>query len=368
MIPLIFPTIDLKDIFRSYLHKGRLVDRSGVLAKNYGKNYGYFVSEGREALAMALEDLGLTREDEVIVPSYVCDIVPKIVDRYATVRYADINPSTLVVDAEEIKNRITKKTKAVVVVHLYGKVNDLKEIHDLCREKNITLIEDCAQAVYSFEGKTRAGSLGDYSILSFRFSKDVNLGKGGALLSNKKISTVSKSKHSLSALVTILFMQLALRSQGLFVGRIYYYAKEYLLNPFFSKTSYIPKKIRRELSPFEQELVLEGLKKMPDVLNKKKQVVSMYESNLKGIDAIDLCDLTNNSFMRFNILASNRQALIRKLHQNGIESDKMYPYCMNRTCKKSLEVSQSIVNLPVHPGVSKRHVEKISRIIRQHYA
>lgn len=368
MIPLILPNIDFKDIVSSFLNRNRFVDRQNVLGEEFGKKHCYFFSEGREALAVALKELKLRREDEVIVPSYVCDIVPKVLEQYATVIYADINPSTLVVDFEEIKNLISSMTKAVIVAHMFGKVHDLKKIHDFCREKNVVLIEDCAQAIYSFEGETRAGSLGDYTILSFRFSKDVNLFKGGALLTNKPISTVSKSRNSLDAIIKTLLVHLALRSQTLFVGRLYYYVKEYLLNPFFKKTNYPPNKISRELSPFEQELAIAGLKKMPYVYKMRKQVASLYTLLLKDIKLIELCDITNNSLMRFNILAPNREGLIRKLHQNGFESDKMYSYCMTIKCKKSLQVSQSIVNLPVHPEVSRKHVEKISGIIRQYYA
>ena len=368
MIPLIFPIIELKDIITSYRNKEKPIDRQGVLAKDFGKRYAFFVTEGREALAMALEDLRLEKEDQVIVPSYVCDIVPKVVERFATVIYAEINPSTLVVDAEEIKKLISEKTKAVIAVHLYGKVNDLIKIYDLCRGRNIALIEDCAQAIYSFEEKTRAGSLGDYTIVSFRFSKDINLCKGGALLSNKPIHSIKKTRNSLFALFEILLVYILLRSQWLFWGRLYYYTKEYLLNPYFSKTKYQPKNIRNELSPFEQELVLEILKKMAYVSSKKKQVASMYISLLKDIDGVDLCEIKNNSLMRFNILACNREPLIRILHENGFESDKMYSYSMSTKCIKSLQVSERIVNLPVHPGVSKRHVEKICRIIRQYYA
>lgn len=368
MIPLIFPVIELKDIFTSYRNKERQIDRARVLAKDFRKQYGLFVNEGREALAIALEDLRLGKEDQVIVPSYVCDIVPKVVERFATVIFAEINPSTLVVDAEEIKKRISERTKAVIVVHLYGKANDLNNIQYLCRERNLVLIEDCAQAVYSFEDKTRAGSIGDYTILSFRFSKDINLFKGGALLSNKPIHVVQKTRNSIISLFKTLFIYILLQSQRLYWGRLYYYAKEYLLNPFFSKTKYQLQKTKHELSTFEQELVLEILKKMNYISSKKKQVASMYISLLKGIDGIELCDITNNSLMRFNILASNREALIRRLHENGIESEKMYSYSNSTKCMKSLQVSERIVNLPVHHRVSERDVEKTCEIIRQYYA
>lgn len=368
MIPLIFPVIGFNDIFTCYLRKDRKIDRAAILAKEFGKKNCYFVSEGREALALALQHLNLNKEDEVIVPSYVCDIVPKVVGRFATVVYADINPSTLVVDAEEIKRKFSNRTKAVIVVHIYGKVNDLINIYRYCRDFNIPLIEDCAQAIYSFEENKRAGYIGDYTILSFRFSKDLNLAKGGALLTNKAISIKQKRRNTLVALVNILLVHMALRLQFLFIGRIYYYAKEYMLIPFFSKTEYTPKKILEEISTFEQELVLEGIRKMPAVLEKKKRVASAYASCLTHIDNIELCSINNNSFMRFNILASNRQGLIKVLHQNGIECDKMYSYCMSQTCKQSLLISQRIVNLPVHPGVSDDHIEKICRIIRNYYA
>jgi dTDP-4-amino-4,6-dideoxygalactose transaminase len=367
MIPLISPVIGFNDIFACYRHKNRPIDRPGILAREFGKKYCLFVSEGREALAMALENLQLKKNDEIIVPSYVCDIVPKVVEQFATVVYADINPSTIIVDAEEIKNLISKRTKAVIVAYMYGKAVNISKIHDVCKANNIALIEDCAQAICSYEGDTRAGSIGDYTILSFRFSKDVGLNKGGALLTNKSVSIIQKRGSSLIALAKILLVQIALRSQYLFLGSIYYYIKEFLLNPYFSMTKYTPKKVKHELSTFEQELVLEGVRKMPEFIDKKNKNAVFYASCLKDIDGIELCDMNDNSFMRFNVLALNREGLIKTLHRNGVECDKMYSYCMSQECKQSLLISQKIVNLPVHPEVSTKDMEKICSKIRQYF-
>jgi len=361
MIPLITNTFSVADILHAFLKKKK--SRSSQIARKFTKDNCYFLSEGREALALALESLKLKRSDEIIVPAYICDIVPKVAGQYATVVYADCDPKTLTTTAKDFQQKITKKTKVVIAAWMFGKVYDLKKIGALCRRKNLVLIEDCCQSLVSGEGRTRAGSVGDFTILSFRFSKDISMAKGGALLTDKPLHFKSKRSSSIPALGKVLFIWFAIKMQSLIPAYLFYHLKEKLLNPFFSKTVYTNNKVKTMLSTFEQELVWKGLQKLPSVIKKRKEIAKIYSQELTK--HVEVITPFNNSLMRFNILTPKRDTLLKILHKKGFEAEKMYSYSM-ALLPGAKKAAREILNLPVHHNIKPKHAQKIIRIIKLH--
>ena len=149
-----------------------------------GVDYTFAMSSATSALEVAAQLLCLSDKDEVIIPShtYTSTAYP-FVKKGGKVVWADIDFESRVVNAETIKRKITNKTKAVVVVHLYGYLADMPEIMQLCADNNLVLIEDCAQSLgTSLDGK-RAGTFGDMSIFSHHSQKNIStLGEGGVLV------------------------------------------------------------------------------------------------------------------------------------------------------------------------------------------
>ena len=138
---------------------------------------------GCAALEMSAQLCRFKPGDEVIMPShtFTASAYP-YVKKGGTLVWADIDPATRVVTAKSIEARITPRTRAVVVVHLYGYVADMPEIVALCRERDILLIEDAAQAIGSEVDGKKAGSFGDMAIFSFHSHKNLTtLGEGGML-------------------------------------------------------------------------------------------------------------------------------------------------------------------------------------------
>lgn len=143
----------------------------------------FAVMNGCSALEISAQLCQFSPMDEVIIPShtFTASAYPYI-KKGAKPVWADIDPLTRVVTAKTIEKCITPKTRAVVVVHLYGYVADMPEIKDLCKEKNIICIEDAAQAIGSEINGKKAGSFGDMSIFSFHSHKNLTtLGEGGML-------------------------------------------------------------------------------------------------------------------------------------------------------------------------------------------
>jgi perosamine synthetase len=137
------------------------------------------------AIHLALIAFGVGAGDEVIVPAatWTGSVAP-VVYCGATPVFADIDPKTWCISAEKIEPLITERTKAVIVVDLYGNIPNFDEIYKLVNEKNIAIIEDAAEALGSRRGTLRAGKNGNASVHSFHRTKTITSGEGGAILSD----------------------------------------------------------------------------------------------------------------------------------------------------------------------------------------
>ena len=156
-------------------------------AKKFESNYAVAMNSGTSTLHAALEALGVGPGDEVISPALTV-----IMDSTATFHanavpvYADIDPRTFNIDPEDIERKITDKTKAIIVVSLYGLPCDMDRIMEISRKYDIPVIEDNAQCFLSkYKGKM-VGTFGDISSWSFENSKHISCGEGGIITTNSE--------------------------------------------------------------------------------------------------------------------------------------------------------------------------------------
>ncbi|MBM4272745.1 MAG: DegT/DnrJ/EryC1/StrS aminotransferase family protein, partial [Deltaproteobacteria bacterium] len=189
MIPHSRPTLD-QDDYASVLHilkSGHLAQGKQVeqfekdLSSLIGVRGGVAVSSGTAALHLALLSLNTGSGDEIIIPDFVCT-APLNAIRYtgAVPVIADIDPLTYNIDVGDLKKRLTKKTKAIIIPHMFGLPADMEEILSL----GIPVIEDCAQSLGSRYRDSCTGRLGTLSIFSFYATKMIATGEGGMVLSD----------------------------------------------------------------------------------------------------------------------------------------------------------------------------------------
>lgn len=167
--------------------RGRFVTEfERIFAKFCGVKHGITVSNGTVALHLALVLAGIGPGDEVIVPTLTFVATANAV-RYtgATPIFADSNPVTWTLDPPEIERRITKRTKAVIPVHLYGYPCDMDPIMDLARRHRLVVIEDAAEAHGAMYKGKRVGSIGHIGCFSFFGNKIITTGEGGMLTTNE---------------------------------------------------------------------------------------------------------------------------------------------------------------------------------------
>ncbi len=152
-----------------------------------GCKHAIGVSSGTDALLLALMAIDIKPGDEVIVPTYSFFATAGVVSRLnATPVLTDIDPLTFNIDPEDLKKKITSKTKAIIPVHLYGQSADLEPIIKIAKEKNIFVIEDAAQAIGTqYKDGKCVGTIGDIGCFSFFPSKNLGgYGDGGLVTTN----------------------------------------------------------------------------------------------------------------------------------------------------------------------------------------
>ncbi len=167
-------------------------------AKYLGVKFALGVNSGTNALNVALSALGCSFGDEVIMPGYFwistaaaavrCGAIPVL---------ADVD-DTWGLDPKKLESKITKRTKAVIMVHMGGVIGRVKEVAKICKKHKIALLEDCAQAAGVTQNGKFAGTFGDIAIFSFQLNKHMTSGEGGMVVTNnQRLYLRSAAAHDL---------------------------------------------------------------------------------------------------------------------------------------------------------------------------
>src|SRR3990167_8648153 len=156
-------------------------------ASYIGKKYGTAVSSGTAALEVAMGAIELKPGDEVIMPTFTIMSCAVAVVAYGGIPvFVDAEPDTWNMDVSQIEKKITKRTKAIMAVHIYGHPCDMGKIMQIAKRKRLIVIEDAAEAIGAeYRGK-KCGSFGDISCFSFYPNKTIATGEGGMLLTNSR--------------------------------------------------------------------------------------------------------------------------------------------------------------------------------------
>jgi perosamine synthetase len=196
MIPVYQPSIS--DLEKKYVNdcldsgwissKGKYVSLfEESFSKKIGIEYTASVCNGTVALHLALLSLGIGPGDEVIVPTFTyIASVNAITYCGATPVFVDCLADSWQADPEDIKKKITNKTKAIMVVHLYGQPCDMDSICSISKEHSLFLVEDCAEAFGSYYKGKHVGTFGDVATFSFFGNKTITAGEGGAVITNNE--------------------------------------------------------------------------------------------------------------------------------------------------------------------------------------
>ena len=166
--------------------EGPFVDRfEKEFASRLGRKHAISVTNGTAALDAAIEALGINKGDEIILPAFtIISCVLQILRIGAVPILIDADPLSWNMDVSKIESKITSKTKAIMVVHIYGLPVDMDPVINICKKFNLKLIEDSAEMIGQTYNNNKCGSFGDISTVSFYSNKHVTTGEGGMIFTD----------------------------------------------------------------------------------------------------------------------------------------------------------------------------------------
>tara|TARA_B110000444_G_C18849662_1_gene604550 strand:- start:2675 stop:3781 length:1107 start_codon:yes stop_codon:yes gene_type:complete len=324
------------------------------LANIFGREHVTALSNGSVALDVAFQLIDLQEDDEVILPSFtIVSCLSAVIRSKAKPVFCDVKPDSWNMSLEQVVEKVTKKTKAVLMVHIYGLPSEAKEIAKFCKSRGIILIEDAAEAHGQKENGELCGSFGDISTLSFYANKHITTGEGGALLTNNhEYDKNAKQMRNLD------------------------FSNEQRFN---SKNLYW----NYRMSGLQAALGISQIKNLNKTIKNKKKQGAYYQQLFADYGEIvqtplKSINLSENHYWVFGILLKKenmRDVLMEELRSKGIETRPFFwPLHLQDALpekykpeENSLPTSEQLgsdgLYIPIGPHIKRKHQEFIVKSI-----
>ena len=319
--------------------------------------YGVGVASGTDALRLSLHALGIGPGDEVITTPFTFIATANTISHTGAVPvFVDVDPRTYNVDPAKIEKAITERTRAILLVHLYGQPTAMRAIMEIARRYGLRVIEDCAQAIGAEYRGRRVGSFGDVGCLSFYPTKNLGAyGDGGMVVTNDA---------EIAERVDVL------RRQG---GRVKYHAE---LLGFNSR-----------LDELQAAILRVKLRHLDEWIEARCQRAHRYNELLNPHRTSHITNLTTphedgdvrHVYYLYTIRAPRRDELWGYLKGQGISAMVYYPLSLHRqklyhdlgygevSLPQSERAEREVLSLPMHPFLTDAEVETVVEILGQFY-
>ena len=308
------------------------------------------VCNGTQALYIGLKVLGINKGDEVIVPDFTfIASANAVVWAGGKPVFVDVDAKTFNIDPSKIEKVITKKTKAIMPVHIYGQAAKMPEIMKIAKRHKLYVIEDAAQGIgVTYNGKP-VGGFGDVGCLSFYADKIITTGEGGMVLTND---------DNLARKCIILLNQ----------GRT-------------ERGWYIHDEIgyNFRMSDLQAAIGLGQLKKLSIIIKRKRKIEKLYRRHLANVSGVEFPYVDPNGFkvpFRIIILVENPQTLLEFLEKEGIKVNRsFYPlhlqpcyqshFKVKRNFPRSVAAHGRILCLPSAVTLTEKEIRYVCEKIRE---
>lgn len=324
-------------------------------AKLNGSKYVISVASGTDALRIAIMASGIKEDDEVITTPFTFIATTETISQSgAKIVFADIEEDTYNIDPKSIESKITKKTKAILPVHLYGHPADMEKIMEIAKKHNLIVIEDCAQAFtakYKINGKWQfVGSIGNAGTFSFFPAKNLGAyGDGGLITTDDE---------------NILTLAKTLRNHG-------------------SKERYIYEMegFNSRLDTIQAAILRVKLKKILELTEKRNLIAKKYAKALNGLCVTPV--VKENCYHSFNYYTIKfetkniRDNVQKHLTENGVANQIYYPIALHlQKAYKHLgykvgdlpvteKVQDTVLSLPMFPQLKDEEINYIADKIKE---
>ncbi len=302
-------------------------------AEKVGRKFAVAVTSGSAALEVAISALGIAAGDEIILPTFtIISCAAPIVRIGAYPIVVDADPLTWNMDINQIKDKITSRTKAIMVVHIYGLPVDMDPVIRLAKKNGLKIIEDSAEALgLCYKGRA-CGSFGDVSTFSFYPNKLVTTGEGGMIATNDE--NIAKQCHSLRNLC------------------------------FQTEKRFIHEELgwNFRMTNIQAALGLAQLERFEEFINKKRHMGKTYTERLQKIDGIQLplekTDYAENIYWVYGLVLEddmrcNSEEIMKKLKEKNIGSRPFFWPLHEQPIFLKLGIFRDVV-CPVAEGLARR--------------
>jgi len=304
------------------------------------------VASCTDALHLTIAALGIEQGDEIITtPFTFFATVEAILYAGATPVFVDIDPDTFNINTHEIKSRITKRTKAIMPVHIFGHPAEMNKIMQVARKHGLRVIEDCAQSISAHTHGKKVGSFGDAGCFSFYPSKNLGAcGDGGMIILN--------NSH-LAKKIRIL------RNHG---------------SPGSYKHDTVG--FNSRLDELQAAILLVKFKRLEKYTKKRREHAALYSHLLSNMVTCPVeREESYHVFHQYTIRSPRRDAIQKRLKENGIDSVIYYPVPLH--LQKALrflgyhrgdfpvteKAAREVLSLPMYPELETSTIQKIVEVI-----
>lgn len=336
-----------------------LIEFENKLAKYIGQKYAVAVNSGTSALHLAVKALGIQEDDEVITTpfSFIASSNCILFEKAKPV-FIDIDPRTRNIDPEKIEAKITKKTKLILVVDIFGQSAHWQPILKIAKKHNLKIIEDSCQALGSVYKRKKCGTFGNISVFSFSPNKPVTGTEGGIVLTDNK---------------RIYDFCLSLRNQG---------REDYTRWLDFVRLGY-----SYRLGEMNCALALSHFNRLEKTIKKRQEIVKKYNkylSKINGIIVPFVADYaTKINWMHYvpqldkKYTRKDRDEILAKLNKEGIGCRDYFPPIHLMPFYKKMfgykkgdypvceSISERVIALPLHHKIIEKQIIYISKILKK---
>ena len=318
-------------------------------SKFTNNSFGVGVNSGTDAIQIVLMSIGIKKDDEVItVSNTAVPTVSAIVSCNAKPIFVDVNEDDFLINVSLIEKKITKKTKAIIPVNLYGQSANYDLIKKISKKYNLKIIEDCAQSAGALYKKKPSGSFGDLSAFSFYPTKNLGGYGDGGMIVTKNNRLYQNCRR--------------LRKYGMTKN---YYAEIHGINS--------------RLDEVQAAILNFKLTKLKSNIIKRRKIAKIYNENLRTF-SLDLPIENKDNFHSYYVYVvkhPRRKKIMNYLKDNNIFCNISYPFPIhsmkgyrylskkNDNLKVTDKLSKQIFSLPMYPELSTIKLEQVINILNK---
>ncbi|RLC12943.1 MAG: UDP-4-amino-4,6-dideoxy-N-acetyl-beta-L-altrosamine transaminase [Deltaproteobacteria bacterium] len=344
-----------------WLTTGPMVEKFEQAFADYvGTKYAVAVSSGTAALHAAMFAIGIGPEDEVIVPSMTFVATANgVVFRGGSPIFADVDPDTLLIDPQQVEEKITSRTRAIIAVDYAGQPCDYDVLRSITKKHDLVLIADACHALGAQYKNKNVGMLADLTVFSFHPVKHITTGEGGMITTDDPDLAERMRRfrnHGIDADHARRAEQGTWRYEMTALGYNY------------------------RITDFQSALGLSQVAKLPSFLHRRWEIAGMYDqafASAKGINPLYTSPDVVNSYHLYVIRVKERDRLFAQLRRKGIGVNVHYfpvhlqPYYRKTfgtsegLCPNTEKVYKQILSLPIFPQMNDNDIERVVTAVEE---